>query len=579
MNHLRTAVITAIALTGFATGPAAAGEDAEVNRAKAELQRQLREAGADGHIAVKAGARQARLVPPPLRNADVGDCLTADMLNRSAKSLGANRAEALESLRRKLLSDSAFDQSIAEMAMARAYLVVGFVEEARAIAAAREGAEASGITALAYLADGDHLGAARAVALFASCGALYEFVDDAAKAVSGSGHRLSDRSLAMLSALPADLRRPIAEALAVGSLSTDEGEAAKYAALAKQAAFLPGSEAAAFLHAALGAPNKDAATAALATISASPGPLRQQAMRRLSDMLDDDVDAAVVAALDDSITDETGASPPTPALAALNISIANRRLKRRDFAGAARAFAVARRTEATRKTVDQTIAPLIKSLFSSSNADERLGALDFLAAAPELASALSDKILAGAVGAGFADLGAVDALTEILPHLRLGATDKTFLQARALVRAGRRGEAYALATPLAAEGRFAELIACCAIGADRTDLASKKTLARALTPEAYADYLWRGGEFEELSALPISSSASAAARERLAWAHIAARRPRTGSEIAAFAEAAGMKALFTPVPDPAADGQETLMRFAELLESELSFIRGALSDE
>ncbi len=577
MKRMLTLLLTVAALLGEASS--ASGEDAAVARAKAELQRQLDKAGAEGAISVKGDRPVLRQGAPALRAAEGGDCLSVESLIRTQSALGADRAAALDRLRLNLLSEGSENRPEAELALARAYLVLGFAEEARAIAAARHGAEAGAIAGLALLAEGDHHRAALAVSQLKSCGALYVLIDEAAGVLNESGGRLSAPSLATLEALPITLRKPIAERLAIESLTIKDGTAARLAAVAGPNDATPRTDASALLEAATGAPNDQAATATLASLAASPGPFRQHAMRELSVRLDEGASPDVVAALEDSIADEGETAPASPSLSALNLSLADRRVQRRDFSGAARALGSAYRHKASRAAAGEKYRALVKTLVSSNDADNRLQALDILALAPEMSGESLDVAELHIAASGFADLGAAEALSRLLPHTKIEIADKAYFLARALMRAGRRAEARALAQPYAKDARFAALIACCTDEDGGAKPSSNRDLGRVLNQDAYSAFLWRHGDFGGLRALVTKSPIEASTAERIAFSHLISGTAPPPAVLTAVAGSDGLTTLFSPVPNPLSAKPGTLAQFAQALKGEIKFIRGASRNE
>lgn len=559
-----------------AVATASSPEDvAAVERARAVLQRQLESTDA---VIVKSERAQTPSPPSALRDFDSAHCLPAASLAESEKALGADRAAGLDRLRQVLLSEQGANRQHSELALARGYLVLGFVEEARAIAAARTGPEAAAIAALSYLAEGDGEKAAQAITAARACGGLYDFIAEAASSLNEDQRPPSKQAVATLTALPTALRRSIADALAVKALVVSDDVAAAYNALAGEPAGGPTSEAAALLHAALDVPDKRAAGSTFALIAGSPGPLRGHALREFSERIDDETPAAIVAAIDDSIVEESATGPSSPSLAALNLSLANRRLDHGDYAGAVRALVNASHHEATRNEAQMRFRSLAQTLIGSEDSEIRFQALGLLAANPDLSGESMEDGAARFAAARFSDLGAPDALARLSPRMKLPAEDKAYWQARALLRAGQRTKAQAIAQPYAGTPRFAELLYSCTSQGEEMSPDIKRTLQGAMTADAYAALLWYRGDLAGLRALAEAAPKDARTAERLILAHVAAGKTPPRAAVSALGEPAATPP-FAPARRIDQAGSAALRQFVEALRWENRFLRGALNNE
>jgi len=567
--------IAAVLPFGAVAADSSPDDVAAVERARAVLQRQLESTDA---VVVKSERPQPPSATSALRDPDSAHCLSIGSLAEAEKRLGADRAAGLDRLRQALLTEQGANRQHSELALARGYLVLGFAEEARAIAAARTGPEAAAIAALSYLADGDGEKAAQAIATARACGGLYDFIAEAASSLNEDQRLPSKQAVATLTALPAALRRSIAEALAVSALAVSDSAAAEYNAIAGGSEERPQSEAAALLHAALDAPDKRAAASTFALMAGSPGPLRGHALRELSERIDGETPAAIVAAIDDSIVEDSATGPSSPSLAALNLSLASRRLEHADYAGAVRALTNAGRHETTRKEAQARFRSLVQMLIGSEDSEIRFQALDLLASNPDLSGESLEDGAARFAAARFADLGAPDALARLLSRMKLPAEDKAYWQARALQRAGKRAQAQAIAQPYAAAPRFAELLYSCSSKGEEMSPDIKRTLQGAMTAKAYTALLWCRGDLAGLRALAAAAPPDSRTAERLILAHVAAGKTPPREAMSALGELAA-----TPPFAPARPLDHTkpaaLMKSVEALRWENRFLRGALNNE
>lgn len=574
----------AIALgLALANAPAAADEkdEAAVTRARAELSRRLESAGAGGVISVRGGNEKSpqQTPAPRLRSAETADCLTLEMLTRTKSSFEPNRASSLDNLRRALLSDDGDDRTGAELALARAYLALGFAAEARAVASVRAGAEAAGIAGLALLAEGDHQRAAAAIVDFRSCGALYDLIAEVAAALKNQKHQVSDRAMETLSKLPQPLRQPIAEALATEALESSPEAAANYLALAQIPPGAPKSTAVSLIEAVTDKSDKTATTAALAAIGGTPGPLRAPALKALNQRLEKRAPPMVTAALEADIEEAVDLAPLSQSISTLNLTLAERRAERRDFRGAARALGNAYRDDRTREAAAAKFGAMVRPILLSNNVDDKLLALDAIVVEPELAAAgipAQDTRLAADL---MAELGAFEALAQFLSVSRLDSKDKAFAAGRALIRAGQVANGRALMAPYDDDPRVLETIFKTATDVGDAAVANGAAAANQLDLSIVTGALWRVGDFATLTSLPKSSRADAAAATRIALAFLTEGKRPPENVIASTANAEGAAALFAPIPNPGRSPAREMQRFAQQQKLEVAFLRQAVSDE
>lgn len=559
-------------------GRAAAGEsdsDAEaIARARAELARRIEAAGAGGAIAVRGEPQEeaSALAAPQLRDAALGYCLTTTTLARTEAKLGAHKAQALDHLRANFLSDDGGDRAGAELALARAYLVLGFAEEAHAIAAARTGAEPVAIAGLAMLASGAERINLAAVKEHRACGALYDLVIDAAGVLGGSGRQLSGASMKTLSSLPQPLRQLIAETLAVHVLGDDETAAKEFLEVGAGAS---NSSASALINAVID--RSEAGAATLAAIGATPGPHRAEALSALSARIEESAPAEAAAAFESDAAETIEAAPLSGSISALNFALAERRIARGDLSGAARALGAAHRHDQTRGAAIAKFKEMARPLLASKNSSERLSALEAVAVEPVLAAeSLPADDLRRAAGS-LADLGAGESLEELLAAAAFDDGDEAYLKARVLFQGGRTSEARAAAKPYAKDARIARLLLQTANAAGDADFI-KKDAPLDIEPAAVSRAYWRTGDFPALMALAAKKPADTATAKQIAFAFLAARKAPPTSLLSAAEGEGGMIALFAPSPTGAVDARG-IERLADHRKAEIAFLRAAVIDE
>lgn len=561
----------------IATGPARAAGDADaeaVARARAELARRLEAAGAGGAIAVRGApeTEAAEAAPPGLRDAELGGCLSLAMLTRTVERLGPEKAQALDGLRASLLSESGEARAGAELLLARAYLVVGFAEEAHAIVASRPGAESAGIAGLAMLAGGADANNFAAIHKYRACGPLYAFILETANALHGAGRPLSAGSLKILSALPQPLRQPIAEALAVHSVGADEAAANELLDLGDGAVE---TDAGRFVRAV--ADPSEAGAEALAALGARPGPPRAEALRALSARFEEATPPEKTAAFESDAAEAVAASPLSASISALNIALADRRIARGDVSGAARALGAAWRHDQTRADAIARFSAMAAPRLRSQNTSQRLAALEAIATEPAVAADSLSADDARLAAAAMADFGAEESLAKFMSAASFDASDAAYFKSRALAQSGRIVEARALAAAHARDPRIAKLLLETAYSdADAGDL--DDNAPPAAEPSLLSGAYWRMGKLAALMALAKTAPIDAATAKRAAFAFLSARKSPPDALLSAD-QTGAIKALFATGPKAGAVDPREIERLARDRKSEIAFLRAVVADE
>lgn len=569
--------LSAAVATLFCGGAAPAGDadDEAVARARAELARRIEAAGAGGAIAVRGEPQSAatQTAAPQLRNADTAGCLTMTMLARTEARLGGGKAEALDKLRADLLSEDGGDRTGAELALARAYLVLGFTEEAHAIAAARNGAEPAGVAGLAMLAGGVDRVSVAAVRDYRACGGLYDLILEAADVLGGSGRPLSGSSLRTLSGLPQPLRQPIAEALAVNALGADETAAKDFLEIGSG---VQDSSASSFVNAVID--RSEAGAATLAALGATPGPYRADALNALGERLEPTAPGEMTAAFESDAAETVEAAPLSRSISALNIALADRRIARGDVSGAARALGAAYRHDQTRAAAIAKFGAMTRPLLKSELSSERVSALAALALEPELAakSLPADDLRLAA--ASLADLGAGESLAGLLSAAALDAGEETYFKSRALVQEGRIAEARAAAGSHANDARIATLLLQTAFAAGDADFAHKGDF-RGVEPSVVSGAFWRAGDISALMGLASAKPLDAATAKRIVFAFLAARKAPPASLLPAADETGALATVFMESPKAGPLDLREIERLAERRQTEIAYLRAAVVDE
>ncbi len=584
---MRRAVQLAAAASAMLAGAAAAAaegsEDEAVSMARASLLRRLEAADAAGVVSVRdaedgvVGAPPPQAPAPRLRTTDDSDCLTLEALSKPKEAPSGGDVQTLDELRKSVLTKEGENRSGAELALARGYLVLGFAEEARAIAIARSGAEAAGIAGLALLVEGRPDEAGKIIDEFRFCGSLYEFIAEASAVLAGNSHQLSGKSLTTLKRLPKAIQQPIAETFAVRAIGAGDRSAIDYVAIATPAGDGARSQAGVFIDAADARADRQAARASLTSLSSTPGPLRLYALHELAKHIDADSAPSAIEAFEDNAAEAVDAGPASLPTASLGLALADRRAGRGDAIGAARALGSAHRHASTREAARARAAALLRPLLASGVADDRLAALAIVASEPELASAslAAEEFLAAA--AGVADLGAPDTLARMLEPVAMAPLDKSLLLSEANARAGLWQAARRVAEPFAGETLGAATLLMIARGAG--DVGAERALAEQAGPSTFADFLWRQGEFGSLHSLASHKGLEPAASEKVALAFLAARRTPPPTIVAAAPNRDGVAALFAVMPDVRTASAADIAAFTGRMAKAIGYMRESLRDE
>lgn len=580
MNCMRLLSATFFCALSAISNAFASDNDSEaMAKARESLRRMLNEAEAAGVIAVRPEAKSTApalrdSVSLPIEDALSPVCLTAKALQDAAHSLEPDPRAALDGLRHSVIESEGTKGPGPEIALAKAYLALGFVEESRAIAMEREGAEASGLAALALLAEGRPDDAIEMSRPFRTCGGLYLFVEEAARVFTGRQKTLSAASKKILEALPAPLASPILETAAIQA-SEAESPAAAALPLFEAQAQQEKSEARRVLEAAAG--NDSALSiATLSEIGAKPGPLRARALLALSNHIDDDAPESVQKAFDDdaseTIEDDPGAGP----VARLSLALADRRAQRSDFSGAARALASAFQHDLTRASAIKRFASIFSPLVRSQSPYERISAFAALVEFPSLAGkSLTDDDLRTAVRQ-MAKFGAVNSIEKLLSESSLPPSEIQMFVGEAAFHAGDFDAAEAALTPHADEKRTLEMLRRVLIMSPNPG--KEEALSRSLGQDAAADFFWRTGNFAKLIDLAEAGALGDAAAQKALLAYAALRR-FAPEQVIKLASDARASALFASVPDAKRANGAELLNFTRQVSTSIEYLRKVLSDE
>lgn len=576
--------LTALLAILAAVSPAAAAAQADaasLQRTRESLERQLEAAKSAGVVSARGAASK-----PALRDGageglsaglapSSGTCLSLADLARTESALGDNPTAALDGLRAAVPDESGETRAIAELQLAKAYLALGFAEEARAIAAARQGAEAAGVAALALLAEGRSLEAASTAAQLGTCGELNRLVIEIAAALGGARRGLSPESQRAFSRLPPQLRRPIAEAMAVAAIADDEPHSRLGDSPSEERSGKEPSEASRLLDAAADADAKSAA-ATLSEIGAWPGPHRAAALQALSARLDDGAPTGIDRAFDSDAEEAiASASGPAP-VARLSLSLANRRAQRKDFAGAAKALSAAFSHEGTRVAALDQYRRIVSPLWKSKDPSDRLSALAIIAAEPQLAT---ESLPAADIEAALrraAQLGASQSASRLLSAASLSPEASGLLKAEAAYRAGDFAAARSFLEPSTDDRRAVELLRRLAVRSGDAD-AERRLLAK-LGPDAATDFFWRTGDFRSAADSPLASAVDRKSAERLALAHLSLKRAPPAAVMTAASDAR-LAGLFAKPPKEGAPDAAAIGDFTGAVAQTIGYLQGALNDE
>lgn len=563
-----------------------AGEQLRIEEARAALRARLSDAQSKGIVSLKGDAPPAAEAPEKdafrLRVGDANPvtCLTVDMLSQTAAIVEKEPNRTIEALQQVIVDGRDGDRGELELQLATAYLVIGFAEEAAAVASDRKDARAAAILSLARLT----VGAApppEGAAAYGGCGEFYRAIARVEKMIAGGAVEIADSDIRFLQSLPPPVAAPIAEALAIAAL--DHGERRAAERLKKILDALgPSSrraDASAYIDAALRLPalSPEEAQDALAPIAAEPGPLRQRAVIALAPVMANSADDAARLAFENDLED--AAAGPASFSAALGLLLADRRERRGDVAGSLRQLAGAHAEGDATKSAASSARRLLAAAFDNGDADRRLQALAAVVAEPAFATPTLDAADFDMVVDELVGVGAAEALDAVLAARGVAPNARRAGVARALLRAGRAREATDLSGADAGDPEFAEILfRASAIASGPESQPTAQSAARTGRPDLLAREAMRRGDWKaaEAAFARIGADAPPAdTAERMAIAALA--NGRAGPPPAALAAlrrgGSDLPDFFTP-----AEGRPAAS-VAENIEREIAYIRRRISDE
>lgn len=576
-ERILTPVLIWIAVT-YPTLGFGSEEATPLVKAREAFELQLQEARAAGVVV----GRKEPPGAPPLRDAPDGaaaapaigaECLSLEGLERSEHSLGDDPVAAFDRLRGSLVASGGSSGANAEIALAKGYLVLGFAEEARAIALAQEGAEAAGLVALALLAENRPQEVAQHITNQKGCDANYRPIKEVAAVLLGERKQLSADGQEYLARLPFRVRQPIAEALTASALAkgVSQGIERQEFPLEKESA--EKSEAASFIKAAAD-PNAESGIPSLLEIGATPGRFRLDALHAVALKLDDSADPELKKAFDADSEDVLGDTNGGEARANFSLLIARRRTRQGRLTAAAKALAVAYGHGGTRDEALGLYRELIAPLIRSSSSDDRLSALSIIAEYPQLAAeSLPPADIKSAAGA-VAQLGAVKATNRIISYLALPPAEIGLLKAEASFHAGDTLGARSALEPLSGDPSAVKLLARVAISSGERNVDRSLSIPGA-GAEA-AEFHWNAGDLDVLRAPASEASLTGEAATNAVLAHLAADSTPT-VELLRNVGDMRVAALFEKAPtgvaaDAAAD-------FSNSVSQSIDYLREALRND
>jgi len=563
------------------------GEQVRIEEARAAFRERLSDAQSKGIVFLKGGASPA--IPAPARPAQrlrVGDanpitCLTADMLSQTAAIVEVEPSQTIEALQNVLVDGRDGDRGELELQLAAAYLVIGFAEEAAAVASGRKDARAAAIVSLARLMSGAPP-VADGAAAYVGCGDFYWTIARVEGMLAGGAVDVSDRDIDFLKSLPQPVAAPIAEALAITALDRGDRRAAARLKeiLDRSASSSRRADAAAFIDTALRQPalTPEEMQTALTPIAAEPGPLRDRAIIALAPVLAQAADHDAHLAFDNDLED--AAAGRSSLGAALGLLLAERRERRGDLTGSLRQLAKEHRAGEAKDGAAATAAQrLLAAALHAGGADRRLQALAAIAAEPAVAAPVLNDADFELVVSEFVAVGAAEALDAFLSARGVAPKARRAIVARTLVRAGRFGEAKDIARPDAGDPAIAEILFTANAFEDKSENQSAaQSASYAGRPDLLARLAMRRGDWKAAEADFARIGAAALAEEnaeRMAIAALANGRAapppaalealqRNGSELPGF---------FAPAQ------LQSAASVAENVEREITFIRRRISHE
>ncbi|MFN0024059.1 MAG: hypothetical protein ACKVS5_09170 [Parvularculaceae bacterium] len=575
---MRSLVIAALL---FATSATAEQGDDSVAKARADLRQRLETASETGIVTIRGGKQAsppsnvAASTTPALRLFDRSECLTVEALARSDAQLRDDPAGGLERLRRALLDDSTAFRELRDLELARGYLALGFAEEARAIATAQPGVEAAGIAGLGFLAEGNALSASASISGVEFCGGLYAFIRDLASFLRGEVERLPDSAASTLDALPAGLRTPLSEALAIAAVAYNKDAPERIDDALRHGDESGHSASRVLLHALKA---EDAAgTKRLASIASEPSPIRQVALRELGKRIDASKPSEIVTGFGLDLEDEAAASLKSQPAWGLALQLAARRLSSGNIDGGVKALGAAFRNPSTRNAAIDRFRELEKSLAASVHADQRLQHLAVVFAEPDLtaASLKADRMKVLATSA--AELGAADALTRLRGAMpAIEAIDDLSL-GEALMRSGQEAEASEIVRENSSDPRFAALALHLALASGNKS--AELAAAKRQGSDAIGAALWRQGDFDALLAFDTEDPVSSETSIRIALAAIALKQAAPPRALRQVDEPDALQSLFADGSRLDLHDLSAVRRFSESTAKAVSFLKARMNDE
>jgi hypothetical protein len=462
MRTCMTALALFAAAADWRAEAAAPKSDEErVEQAREALRRRLVDAQSEGVVAIRgetpdkadisptsdSATARAILNQPTLRDAAAGDaCATPDELRSVAASLGERPHETIEALRRDAAAPTIVGAENLASKLAVAYLVIGFAEEARAIAKGQEGAAAASVSGLAELMIGI---APEAASIDGGCGPIPRLLRNARGLMTGVDAAPDGQDLALLARYPAPIAAAIAESLTPYAIARKNDKLLE--GLRRILATSSSVSRAAALIDYVRAENDnghDELTDSVRLIASEPGPLQAQALQAMA------TKGVQYPAFDDDLEDAAAAAPER-ARAQFDFIIAERQLKANDVQRAVRALSRAARANPAIEPKARKIAgeALNKSLLSDDS-DQVIAATAALASEPGFAGPAVSTQAASVARDALIRVGAAANIDALLHARGAGVAERDLAVAEAHLSFARMAEALAVTERHAADKRF-----------------------------------------------------------------------------------------------------------------------------
>jgi hypothetical protein len=588
--------------------PAAAGTEEDrlrIERAREALKERLSEAHSEGVVVFKddngAAIAPRAVVSAPVRDVDakipmpelrdgerkLSSCLTSAMLNDVANEVGDDVAAQLRRRTRALAGASDEDRDLLELALAETYLVIGFAEEAAAMAANRQDARGDAIARLAQLMMPPPVKPSNAGARFVGCGPLYRLIAFAEQAREGGDAQIDDEAVAVLKSLPPRVAEPIVRLLIFAAVDQqDNGLANKLRELLPDnSKSVEEQKVDALIDASL-AMNGEPPSAdvkSLIDLSSAPGPLQARAIEALAPIMAASEDESAARAFENDLEDAVSSSRP-PEQARLSLLLADRHERSGELMRAVRDLAKAASADASAKpNAVERLRRLLAAGLEADDEDSRLRALAAVAANADAAGAALDDATALKAGEAFAAFGAVDALSGFLSKTRIGTSATQHLQAKALLRAGAAGDALELARKNASDKAWAEtLFRASALSGDPAALRESEVTLTSMGRGDLAAQLsalhgdWRGVE-QRLTQITARKMAPEEI-ELMLTASLALGRAAPPPAIEALLREHGAMAPIHMFEEPPTQ-VDRLGGFGHAMVGEIAYLREEIADE